>query len=79
MSESEQFEPIRVWAGRLRRDVDGCMLADRRGLLRRIRRLKGRLGRRGLVLWAATDAVVGETVLVHVLVVPDIPSVKDDR
>ena len=39
----------------------------------------GGLGRRGLVLWAATDAVVGETVLVHVLVVPDIPPVKDDR
>jgi hypothetical protein len=30
------------------------------------------------MLWAATDAVVREAVLVHWFVVPDIPAVKDD-
>jgi ATP-dependent helicase HrpA len=52
MPESEKLEPVRVLAGRLRREVDDCMIADRRALLRRIRRLKGRqdeaVARRGL-------------------------------
>jgi ATP-dependent helicase HrpA len=52
MSEPEQLEPVRVWASRLRRAVDECMLVDRRSILRRIRRLKGRrddaVVRRGL-------------------------------
>ena len=52
MPESEKLEPVRVLAGRLRCEVDDCMIADRRALLRRIRRLKGRqneaVARRGL-------------------------------